>query len=236
MNGTQLALFFVALAPVAQAQTGVSLMDDRAFVHLMVDEFEFADIADENDFVWDMDLSMGGDLHKAWMKSRGEQSDTGADQSEVQLLYSKAVLPFWDLQAGVRRDLDPGPERNWATIAIRGLAPYFFDVEAELFFAEGGQRSIRAKGEYELLLTQRLILSPELEVLAYGRNEPGRLIGSGLSEIEFDVRLRYEIKRELAPYIGLGWYRLYGATRDFAKAAGQDGQDVVMSVGVRAWF
>lgn len=220
----------------AQAQDGVELMDDHTFVHLMVDEFEWVDISDRNDFVWEMDLSVGGDLNKALIKTRGKQADEEADRSELQFLYSKAILPFWDLQAGVRRDLDPVPRRNWAVVSLRGLAPYFFEVEAELFFAEGGQTSIRAKGEYELLLTQRLILSPELEVLTYGRDEPGRLIGAGLSEIEFDVRLRYEIKREFAPYIGLGWHRLFGGTRDLATAAGADASETVLSVGVRGWF
>lgn len=228
-------LLVAILAPVARAQDGVHLMDQHTFVHLMVDEFEFVGVADENDLVWDVDLSVGGDLQKAWIKTRGKRSDV-ADVSEVQALYGKAVLPYWDLQAGIRHDVEPSPNRDWAVFSIRGLAPYFFDVEAELFFAEGGQTSIRAKGEYELLLTQRLILSPELELLSYGRDEPGRLIGSGLSKIEFDIRLRYEIKREIAPYIGLGWHRLYGATRDLARAAGRDRGDTAVSIGVRAWF
>lgn len=235
MTSIRFVLLLTVVAPLARAQNGVELMDEHTFVYLLVDEFEFVDVADENDFVWDIDISAGGDLHKAWFKTRGERRN-GADLSEVQVLYSKAILPFWDFQAGVRRDLDPSPDRDWAAFSIRGLAPYFYDVEAELFFAEGSQTSLRVRGEYDLLLTQRLILSPELEILGYKRDEPSGLIGAGLSELEFDVRLRYEIKREIAPYIGLGWHRLYGTTRDLARAVGRDADDTVLSIGIRAWF
>jgi copper resistance protein B len=226
----------LAMLPIPVfAQSGVELMDKHVFTELMVDEFEFVDVGDENDFAWDIDVSVGGDLHKFWSKARGNRSD-GEDETELQFLYSKAILPFWDLQAGVRRDLEPGPNRSWAAIGVQGLAPYFFEVEAELFLAEGGQTSFRVKGEYELLLTQQLILSPELEISGFGRDEPGRGVGSGLSEIEFDVRLRYEVKRELAPYVGLSWHRLYGATKDFARLAGHDSDDLVFSIGIRGWY
>lgn len=220
----------------AMAQDGIKLMDKKAFVHLLVDELEASDVGGKNDIAWDADLWVGGDFRKFWMKTQGEHSDDEDDRSELQFLYSKAILPFWDLQAGVRRDLEEVDERNWAVIGLTGLAPYFFDVEVELFFAEGGQTSARLRGEIELLLTQRLILTPELEIVGYGRNEPGRLIGSGLSEIEFDIRLRYEFKRELAPYIGLTWYRLQGSTADFAEISGRDKSDAVLTLGLRTWF
>lgn len=220
----------------AQAQQGVMVMDTRIVTHLTVDEFEWSDIGSENEFSWDMDVSVGGDFHKAWIKTRGERGEERADRSELQLLYSKAILPFWDLQAGVRRDFESALDRNWAAISISGLAPYFFDVEAELFLAEGGQTSLRARAEYELLLTQQLILSPELEIVAYGSKEEVRLIDSGLSEIGLSVRLRYEVRRELAPYVSLGWHRLYGGSREMANAAGHSKQDTVLVVGIRAWY
>jgi len=228
-------VLLLALPVPVLAQSGIELMDNHVLVELMVDEFEFVDVADENDFAWDLDVSAGGDLHKFWSKTRGHRGNDG-DETELQLLYSKAVLPFWDFQTGVRRDFDPARDRNWAVVGVQGLAPYFFEVEAELFLAEGGQTSLRVKGEYELLLTQRLILSPELEITGFGRDEPGTLSGSGLSELEFDVRLRYEVKRELAPYIGLGWHRLYGSSRDFARIAGRDEDELVFSIGVRGWY
>jgi copper resistance protein B len=228
--------FVLLLLPVpGLAQGGIELMDEHVFTEIRADEFEFVDAGDENDFAWDLDLSVGGDLHKFWSKTRGRRGDDG-DETELQFLYSKAILPFWNLQAGVRRDLDPGPNRNWAVVGLQGLAPYFFEVEAEFFLAEGGQTSFRVRGEYELLLTQRLILSPELEIAGYGREEPLRRLGSGLSEVGFDLRLRYEIKREIAPYVGLGWHKLLGGTKQFAQAAGQDADDLVFSIGIRAWY
>jgi copper resistance protein B len=236
MNKLLVTSLLTLVSALSIAQDGVELMDQHIFVHLMVDEFEVVDIGDENTFAWDIDVSAGGDFHKFWSKTRGEQSDNEPDTSELQLLYSKAILPFWDLQAGIRRDLDPGPDRDWAALAIRGLAPYFFDVEAELFLAEGGQTSLRVRGEYDLLLTQRLILTPELEFVAYGQNEPARLIGSGLGEIEFNVRLRYEFRREIAPYIGISRHRRQGTTSDLARIAGRDSDETVLSLGIRGWF
>ena len=224
------------LPAAALAQDGIKLMDKRAFVHLLVDELESTDAGGENDIAWDVDLWVGSDFRKFWMKTQGEQSDREEDRTELQFLYSKAILPFWDLQAGVRRDLDGVFERNWGVIGLTGLAPYFFDVEAELFFAEGGQSSIRLRGEIEYLLTQRLILTPELEIVGYGRDERNRFIGSGLSEIEFDLRLRYEFKRELAPYIGVTWHRLQGSTADIAAISGRDESDTVLTIGLRTWF
>ena len=222
-------------APLA-AQSGVELMDTRTFVFLMVDELEITDVADEKDLLWDLDLSVGGDLHKFWFRSRGTRSDAAPDETEAQFLYSRAVLPFWDLQAGIRRDYESSDERNWATLALRGLARNFFDVEAEFFLAEGGQSSLRLKGEYEYFVTQRLILTPEFEIVSYGRNEPTRRIGSGLGEIEFDLRLRYEWKREIAPYIGLSWHRAQGSTADIRAIAGEDIDDTTIFIGLRAWF
>lgn len=236
MNRFCVALLLIASPAYVIAQGGVELMDDHTFVHLMVDEFEFVDVGGENDFAWDIDISAGGDFDKLWAKTRGEQTDGGPDSNELQLLYSRAILPFWDLQAGVRRDLDPGPDRDWAVLAIRGLAPYFFEVEAEIFLGEGGQTSLRVSGEYELLLTQRLILTPELEFVSHGRKDPARLTGSGLGGIELDLRLRYEIKRELAPYIGISRHRLLGGSADLARIAGLDSDETVLSIGIRGWF
>lgn len=237
MRTKHFLLFAYCAIPIsAPAQEGVQLMDNQTFVHLRANELEIVDVTDEKDLSWDADLWFGGDFQKLWMKTRGERSDRNDDRTEIQLLYSKSVLPFWDLQAGIRRAENPALARNWAVIALRGLAPYFFDVEAELFLADGGQSSFRFTGEYEVLLTQRLILTPELELTGYGRNEPRQIIGSGLSKIEFDLRLRYEIRRELAPYVGISWRNLYGNSKDFADSAGFDSQDVSINFGLRAWF
>lgn len=236
MNKMYCASLLIIISPLATAQSGIKLMDTRTIVHLMVDEFEISDIADDNDFSWEIDLSVGGDLNKFLFKTRGDHDAAAPDESEIQFLYNRAVLPFWNLQAGIRRDLDSGPQRDWATLSLEGMAPWFFEVEAELFFAEDNQQGLRVAGEYELLLTQRLKLTPEIEFVSFGRDEPGRLIGSGLSEVNFDIRLRYELKREIAPYIGLSWHRRYGTTRDFARLNGHELDDTAITFGIRAWY
>ena len=237
MSSKQFLIGLLAIQPfAASAQGTVQLLDTHTFVHLMVDELEFSDVSNGTTSAWDADLSVGGDLHKFWMKTRGERSSSEDDTTEYQFLYSRAILPFWDIQGGVRRDVDQVDGRNWAVASLKGVAPYFYNVEAELFLAEGGQSSIRVRGNRELLLTQKLILEPELEVLAYGRDEANRMIGSGMSQLEFNVRLRFEVKREIAPYIGLSWHRFYGHTRDFAEVAGREGQDTTLLIGLRAWF
>lgn len=227
---------FALLPSLTLAQQGIHLMDTRTFVKLMVDEFEVTDVADENDFDWDAELSVGGDLHKFVMTTEGGSGDGGTDTSELQFLYSKAITPFWNLQAGLRAEDDSASNRDWAVVSLKGLAPYFFEIEAELFFADGGQSGFRVKGEYEVLLTQRWILSHELELLGYGHKDSIGSNGSGVSNLEFNVRLRYEIKRELAPYFGISWNRFYGDAKAFAQSAGRDVTGARLVVGLRTWF
>ncbi len=138
----------------------------------------------------------------------------------MQFLYSKAIARAWDFQLGVRHDFEPSPSRSWAAIGFNGLAPYFFDIDAAAFIGESGRTTLRFEAEYELLFTQRLILTPDIEINIYGQNDPDVGIGSGLSDIEAGLRLRYEIRREFAPYIGINWSRLFGNTEDFARIAG----------------
>ena len=138
----------------------------------------------------------------------------------MQFLYSKAIARYWDFQLGVRHDFEPSPSRSWAAIGFKGLAPYFFDIDAAAFIGESGRTALRFEAEYELLFAQRLILTPDIEINIYGQNDPDVGIGSGLSDIEAGLRLRYEIRRELAPYIGINWSRLFGNTEDFARIAG----------------
>jgi len=154
----------------------------------------------------------------------------------LQFLYSKAIARYWDFQLGVRHDFKPSPSRSWATIGFKGLAPYFFDIDAAAFIGESGRTALRFEAEYELLLTQRLILTPEIELNIYGQNDPDVGIGAGLSDLEVGLRLRYEIRREFAPYIGINWSRLFGNTADFAKIAGEDTSEAQLVIGFRAWF
>jgi copper resistance protein B len=154
----------------------------------------------------------------------------------LQALYSRAIAPYWDLQLGLRHDFQPSPSRSWGVIGIQGIAPYFFEVDTALFIGESGQTALRVEAEYELLFTQKLILTPEVELNFYGQDDKDLNIGSGLSDLEAGLRLRYEIRREFAPYIGVNWNKSFGNTADFASAEGEDTDDVQWVVGLRAWF
>lgn len=178
----------------------------------------------------------GSDLDKLWFKLDGERSDgrLGATRSEV--LWNHAFAPYWGWQAGVRHDSGEGPARNWAAFGFQGLSPYWFDVEATAYVGESGRTALRLETEYELLLTQRLILQPDVEVNFYGKNDPARGIGSGLSDIDVGLRLRYEVTRKFAPYVGVVWSRKFGKTADYARTDFGQVEDTQLVAGVRLWF
>ena len=210
--------------------------DDPLLTMLVVEQLEIRETDGDNPLVWDAEGWVGKDLHKLWIKTDGEYVDERVEEMELQLLYSRAVAPYWDLQLGWRRDIRPTPERDWMAFGLKGLAPYFFDIDASLFVGESGRTAARLKAEYEVMLTQRLILAPEVELNLHGKDDSDTETGSGLSDIEAGLRLRYEVRREFAPYIGLNWTRLYGNTADFAREEGEDVDDLQMVLGVRFWF
>ena len=189
-------------------------------------------------FLWDAQGWFGGDKHKIWAKTEGEYlfDDSEFEEAEVQLLYSRAVSPFFDAQVGIRHDINPDPSRTYAVIGLQGLTPYLFEVDAAAFISDKGDVSARIEAEYELLLTQRLILQPRTELNIEAQDVPELRLGSGLSTVDLGLRLRYEIKREFAPYIGISWEKSLGDTADFARAEGEDPSSVSFVAGVRMWF
>jgi len=140
------------------------------------------------------------------------------------------------VQFGLRQDFQPSPSRSWVVFGFQGLAPYFFEVDTALFIGESGRTALRLEAEYELLFTQRLILTPEVEINFYGQNDRDLGLGSGLSDLEAGLRLRYEVRREFAPYIGVNWNKSFGNTADFARDEGEDTDDFQWVIGLRAWF
>lgn len=189
-------------------------------------------------FLWDGQGWFGGDLNKLWIKSEGEydfDSDEFED-AEVQALWSRAFSRYFDVQAGVRHDFAPGSDRTFGVLGVKGLAPYWFEVDAALFVSGDGDVSVRAEVEYEVLLTQRLIFQPRTELNFAFQDVPDNDVGSGLSTIEAGARLRYEIKREFAPYIGVSWERDIGDNADFTRAAGENPGSLSFVAGVRLWF
>ena len=213
-----------------------SAEDDPLLLTVIFDQVETRDATGGDTFSWDAEGWLGKDLDKFWFKTEGERMAGNTDDAELQFLYSKAIARYWDFQLGVRYDFEPSPSRSWAAIGVKGLAPYFFDIDAALFIGDSGRTALRFEAEYELLLTQRLILTPDIEMNLYGKNDPNIGIGSGLSDIEAGLRLRYEIRREFAPYIGVNWSRLFGNTADFARIAGESTSATELVIGLRVWF
>lgn len=185
---------------------------------------------------WEGQGWIGTDLDRLWLKSEGERIDGATESADVELLYGRSVTRWWDMVAGVRSDIEPGPSQNFAAIGIIGLAPYKWEVEATAYIGESGQSALRLEAEYDLLLTNRLILQPLVELNLYGKDDERRGIGSGLSNAEVGLRLRYEIRRELAPYIGIKWEKAYGTTADFVRAEGEFVDESEWVIGLRTWF
>ena len=188
-------------------------------------------------FRWDGEGWFGGDINRLVIKSEGSGSFAeGPDDAEVQALYSRAIGPYFNLQAGLRHDFTPNPSRTYATVGFEGLAPYWFEVEGALFLSNKGDVLGRLEGYYDQRITQRLILQPRAELNLAAQDVPETGIGAGLSDIELGLRLRYEIAREFAPYVGVSWDRKLGDTADFARAAGEDSSSTSVVLGIRAWF
>jgi copper resistance protein B len=219
-----------------QAMAEMMGMDDtETFGMALFDQFEWRDADGSNAFAWDGRAWYGDDYDKALLKTEGERiGDDNAGSAE--LLWDHVISRWWSLQGGVAHDFGAGPSRTWATFGVQGLAPYWFEVEALMYVGEQGRTAARFSTEYEMFLTQRLVLQPKLELDLYGKDDVANGIGSGLSDAEVGLRLRYEIRREFAPYIGVVWSRQFGATADLVRDRGDDAQDVQFVVGLRAWF
>ena len=185
---------------------------------------------------WDGQGWFGGDINRFVVKSEGEGSRReGLDSAEVQGLYSRAVGPYFNLQAGARQDFAPHG-RTYATVGFQGLVPYWFDVEGAVFVSTKGEVLGRFESTYDLRLSQRLILQPRVELNLAAQDTRETRTGSGLSNAELGLRLRYEIRREFAPYIGVSYDQKVGKTADYARALGQEPTATSFVVGIRTWF
>lgn len=203
---------------------------------VMIDQAEWRGHDGEGGYAWNGEAWYGGDEHRFVLKTEGEGAGGDLEEGELQLLYSKAVSPYFDLQAGLRQDFRDGPPRTYAAIGFEGLAPYWFEIEGALFVSSRGEVFARLEGGYDLRLTQRLILQPRLEANLSAQGVPELGLGSGLTDAEVGLRLRYEVRREFAPYVGVTYGRKFGAAADHAQAAGEEEDEASLVVGVRAWF
>ncbi len=209
----------------------------QAFSQIMVNLAELQVGSSHPGYRWDGEGWFGGDINRFVVKSEGSgASSNGVEDAEVQALYSRAIGPYFNLQAGVRQDIQPTPARTYATVGFEGLAPYWFEVGGALFLSTKGDLLGRLEGYYDQNITQRLILQPRVELNFAAQDVPENQIGAGLSNAELGLRLRYEISREFAPYIGVSWDRKVGRTADFSRMQGEDASSLNFVVGVRSWF
>lgn len=212
------------------------MMDNMITSHLLFDKLGAAYDRDGNTGLqWDGQFWVGRDLNKLWIKSEGDRVKGNTD-GKVEAFWSHTVSPFWDLQLGARRDFGTGPKRNWAAIGVQGVAPYNIETEITGYVGGSGRTALALKAEYDLLLTQRLILTPEIEASVYGKDDKARGIGAGLSDASFSLRLRYEVTREIAPYIGVSFGRKFGKTASYASEEGESRSERAILAGVRIWF
>jgi copper resistance protein B len=210
--------------------------DSHRFGKVMLDQLEWRDAHEGDTLAWEAQGWYGGDYNKLWIKTEGERIKGKTVESSADILLDRVITRWWDLQAGARQDFGKGPARTWLALGLQGLAPYWVDAEATLYVGEEGRTAVRLKASWDLLLTQRLILQPYSEINLYGKSDPKRQVGSGVSDLEISFRLRYEVRREIAPYVGVGWFRSFGETAQLARSAGEGTDEVQLVAGLHVWF
>jgi copper resistance protein B len=223
-----------------QAATPASTMHmfgDKAIrSYTLLNRLEVRDASPGTAMAWEGEGWIGQDINRLWWRTEGERVDGETEAANLEALYGHAFSPWWDWVAGVRQDLKPGPDRTYAAFGLRGLAPQWFEVSLTGYVGTGGRTMARFETEYDLLLTNRLILQPLLESQLYGKSDTARGIGAGLATIEAGLRLRYEFTRRFAPYVGVNYERAFGKTADLRRAAQEDVGNVRAVAGVRIWF
>ena len=216
--------------------------DNQIYSLIMADQLEYRANAGPDTLRWDVQGWVGTDYNKFWVKTEGENFSSDADEGEgeFQLLYSRMIAAFWDIQTGLRYESvygdGPDIDRSFAVLALQGLAPYRFEVESSLFLSEKGDLSARLSTTYEILFSQRLILQPRFEINLAAQQVEKFGVGRGINDIELGLRLRYEIRREFAPYVGISWRRILGDSADMARDEDVQVDNLSLVAGVRLWF
>lgn len=214
----------------------LKMADEHSFHSILFDRLESVRTRDHTSGAYELMARYGRDYDRAVFKAEGEVEDGKLEDARTELLWGHAVATYWDTQLGVRYDSGERPSRHWLAFGIQGLAPYWFEIDATAYVGDSGRTALRLEADYELLLTQKLVLQPRLEANWYGQRDAERELGSGLSDLAAGIRLRYEIRREFAPYVGIEWAGKYGATADYARAAGDDAKETRWVAGLRFWF
>jgi copper resistance protein B len=215
---------------------GMDMADDAKLARVLLDRLELFDGRGTHGQALDAQAWYGSDLNKLWLKVDGDRSGGRLGATRTEALWDRAISTYWSLQAGLRHDFGDGPGRDWAAFGVQGLAPYWFDVQATVYVGANGRTALRFEPEYDLLITQRLILQPNVKVDVFGKNDPRRAIGAGLAEVEAGLRLRYEFTRKFAPYVGVVFSKKVGNTARYARDDGENVTDLKAVAGVRVWF
>ena len=209
--------------------------DNAVYTFVLLDQLEWQRDQSAGGLNWDAKGWVGGDRNRLWFRTEGQADDGSLDDAEAHVLYGRAIARWWDVVVGVRQDVRPGPAQTWAAFGVQGLAPYWFEVEATGYVSDGGQTAVRLEADYELLLTNRLVLRPLAEFNLYGKSNVEREIGAGLSSTDVGLRMRYEVRREFAPYIGVTWNNTFGETRELTEASGDAVSRLRLVAGLRLW-
>ncbi len=212
------------------------MLDDAIHAYTLIDRLEAWHGDSANGQAWKADGWIGTDTDRLWWRSEGERDATRTQAADLEALYGHSVSTWWDVVAGVREDFKPGDAQTFAAFGVQGLAPQKFRIEATAYLGEHGQSAARIEIERDLLLGNRLILQPQVEANLYARDDAARGIGAGLGDAEAGLRLRYEITRRFAPYLGIDWQRAFGKTADLRRALGEEAHDTRLLAGVRLWF
>jgi copper resistance protein B len=240
IRGIAVAILLACIPAMAFAQDadhqGHAVHDRAINFQVLFDQLEWQFVHGEPGSRWDSRSWIGGDINRLWVRTEGEAVDGILDTAEAQVLYGRSISRWWDLVGGVRFDARPEPSHTWLAFGIQGLAPQFVEVQATLFVGASGHTAARIELEHNLMLTQRLVLQPLVELSLSGKDDSDRGIGAGLSTGEVGFRVRYEIKRELAPYAGVVWHRKLFGTGDFARESGADAGGWHLVGGLRFWF
>lgn len=215
---------------------GHSVHDNAVNYFVLFDQLEGQVGHGPDGLSWDTKGWVGKDRNRLWFRTEGDRVGSRVEQAQTNVLYGRAISRWWDVTAGVRLDTLPDTPRSALAVGLQGLAPYWFEVEASAFVEPSGRTHVRIETEYDLRLTNRLVLQPLVEFEIYGRADPERRIDAGLSTGELGVRLRYEVRREFAPYLGVVWHRRFFGTADYAAAAGERSSSARLVVGVRFWI
>jgi len=213
-------------------------MDSPLIYKVMIDRLE-RNFTNKGSFTqFEGQAYVGSDINKLWIKGEGQRLSGQTQEADIEAYYSRAIAPYWDGQIGARHDFSVGniPGRNWLGLGIQGLAPYKFNTAATAYVGNAGRTALRLTGDYDLLITQRLIFWPALEFNFYGKDDPARAIGKGLANSRVVLRLRYEIAREFAPYVGIQWTNKYGQTARYVRENNGATSDIQLITGVRLWW